>query len=117
MAELDDRDLERTLVELGGRLAYPSADLWPAVRQRIAARGERSWWSALRARPLVPVLATLLVILVAAFALSPEIVADAERVLGVPGIQIFPTKATPSVAPSPIAQQFPGQRAVSLADA
>jgi hypothetical protein len=117
MADLDERDFERTLVDLGGRLAYPSADLWPAVRRRIVTRSDRSWWSAPRARPFVPVFATLLVILVAAFALSPDLVADAERVLGVRGIQIFPTKATPSVAPSPAAQQFPGQRALSLADA
>jgi hypothetical protein len=119
MAELDERDLERTLSELGDRLAYPTADIWPAVRQRISERRARPWVSRLGVSsfgPLVPIFATVVVILVAFFALSPNLIADAERVLGVQGIQIFPTKATPSVAPSAPAQ-FPGQRAASLADA
>lgn len=116
MSEIGERDLERTLGELGERLAYPTADLWPAVRRRITERRARSWWSSLRARPLVPALATLLVILVVAFALSPELVANAERVLGVPGIQIFRTTATPTTLPR-ATPAFPGQRALSLTDA
>ena len=117
MAELDEQELERTLSELGSRLDYPTADIWPAVRRRISEHARRPWWSALRERPLVPVFATLLVLLVAGLALSSDLVADAERVLGVRGIQIFPTKATPSVAPSPAAPRFPGQLVPSLADA
>src|SRR5919201_4937214 len=35
---IDERDLERALDDLGARLTYPKRDLWPAVRQRNAAR-------------------------------------------------------------------------------
>ena len=48
MAErLDDRDLERTLSDIGTRLGGTKRDLWPAVRTRIAERRARPWWSRL----------------------------------------------------------------------
>src|SRR5437762_268763 len=70
MAELDDRELERTLGELGERLAYPRADLWPAVRERISRGPSRRLWAwprlapvavtlVYRSRPGIPVSATV----------------------------------------------------------
>ena len=79
MAErLDDRDLERTLSDIGTRLGGTKRDLWPAVRTRIAERRARPWWSRLSIErgALAPVAATLAVILVAALLLTPR-VADA----------------------------------------
>src|SRR5438093_843386 len=67
MAErLDDRDLERTLSDIGTRLGGTKRDLWPAVRTRIAERRARPWWSRLSIErgALAPVAATLAVILV-----------------------------------------------------
>ena len=96
MAELDDRELERTLGELGERLAYPRADLWPAVRQRISRGPSRRLWAWPR---LAPVAVTLGVILLVVLALSPAGI----RIFSLPGVQIFQSKATPSPAPKPTA--------------
>jgi hypothetical protein len=116
---MDERDLERTLSELGERLAYPAADVWPAVRARIAERRTLPWWTRL-ATPrfaLAPVAATLAVMLVAALLLTPNLAAEAARVLGLPGAQIFRVPQTPAPTPAGAAPTFGGQRALSLADA
>jgi hypothetical protein len=94
MAELDERDLERTLGELGARLAYPSRDLWPSVRERIARPRSPRLWTWPR---IAPVAVTLAVILVVVLALSPAGI----RIFSLPGVQIFQTRATPTVAPQP----------------
>ena len=124
-SRMDERDLEEGLVDLGRRLDYPSADLWPAVRERIARR-RRPWWRALAAprSPLIPIAATLLVILIAVLAVSPEARAKAAEILGLRGVQIFQVPATPSPTPSrppgatvtPPPQSFQGTR-VTLAEA
>src|SRR2546428_6768176 len=98
MNDMDDQDLERALSAVGGRRAYPDRDLWPAVRRRITERRAGRWWSglALGRLPLAPVLATLLVMLVAVFALSPELRARAAEMLGLRGVQIIQVQQTPS---------------------
>jgi len=115
-----DRDIERTLSEIGTRLDGPTRDMWPAVRARIAARRALPWWTrlGLDARTLAPVAATLAVILVAAFVLTPGLAARAAEVLGLPGAQIFRVSSTPTALPrsSPFVS-FPGERAASLAEA
>ena len=121
--DLDDQDLERALSDVGGRLAYPDRDLWPAVRRRITERRAGPWWSglALGQVPLAPVLVTLLVMLVAVFALSPELRARAAETLGLRGVQIIQVQQTPSPTPSRTAgptptPAFQGTR-VTLAEA
>src|SRR5437899_6098844 len=102
MNNMDDQDLERALSDVGGRLAYPDRDLWPAVRRSITERRAGRWWSglALGRPPLAPVLATLLVMLVAVFALSPELRARAAEMLGLRGVQIIQVQQTQSPTPS-----------------
>jgi hypothetical protein len=117
---LDDRDLERTLSEIGSRLDGPKRDLWPAVRARIAERRAQPWWSRLGVdgRALAPIAATLAIILVAAFLLTPDLAARAAEVLGLPGAQIFRISTTPTPMPTTGAYvSFPGQRATSIAEA
>jgi len=117
---LDDRDLERTLSDIGTRLETPKRDLWPAVRERIAERRARPWWSrlGLDRRTLAPVAVTLVVILVAAFLLTPDLAARAAEILGVPGAQIFRVRTNPPPSPTTGASvTFPGQRAASVAEA
>jgi hypothetical protein len=116
---LEDRDLERTLADIGARLESPKRDLWPAVRERIAERRARPWWSrlGLDRRTLAPVAVTLAVILVAAFVLTPDLAARAAEVLGVPGAQIFRVRTTPPPSPTTGAFAFPGRRAASVAEA
>jgi hypothetical protein len=117
---LDERDLERTLSEIGTRLDAPKRDLWPGVRARIAQRRAQPWWSRLGVdrRTLAPIAATLAVILVAAFLLTPDLAARAAEVLGLPGAQIFRVSTTPTPPPTTGASvSFPGQRAASLAEA
>ena len=46
---LSERDLERTLSDIGPRLEGPTRDMWPAVRTRIADRQAQPWWSRLGA--------------------------------------------------------------------
>ena len=117
---IDERDLESTLSDIGTRLDRPTRDMWPAVRERIAERRARPWWSRLGfdGRMLAPVAATLGVILVAAFLLTPNLAARAAEVLGLPGAQIFRVSSTPTTLPrSSSFVSFPGQRAASLAEA
>jgi hypothetical protein len=120
MPELDDRDLEAALSDIGKRLAYPETNVWPAVRARITSQRKRPWWSSFGGSrfTLAPVAATLAVMLVATFALTPALVSVAEQVLGLPGAQIFRVLETPSPKPatSPVVT-FAGERAASLADA
>ena len=119
MSERIDDRLEQTLAEIGTRLDGPARDLWPAVRTRIAER-QAPWWSRLgfNGRTLAPVAATLAVILVAAFLLTPDLAARAAEVLGLPGAQIFRVSTTPTPMPTTGAYvSFPGQRAASVAEA
>ena len=115
---LDDSDLERTLGEIGARLDGPKRDLWPAVRIRIAERSARPWWSrlVLDRRTLAPVAATLAIIFVAAFLLTPDLAARAAQVFGLPGVQIYPVPETPSSRPT-TALTFAGQRVATAAEA
>jgi hypothetical protein len=113
----DERELERTLSDIGGRLEGPRRDMWPAVRERIAGRHPMPWWRVgLERVSLAPVAATLAVILTAAFLLTPDLAARAAEVLGLPGVQIFRVPATPPAATTP-SGTFPGQRAASVAEA
>src|SRR5712692_11114785 len=117
---MNERELERTLSDIGARLESPRRDLWPAVHARIAGRHARPWWSrlGLDRRTLAPVAATLAVILVAAFLLTPDLAARAAEVLGLPGAQIFRIATTPTPMPTTSASvSFPGQRAASVAEA
>jgi hypothetical protein len=54
---------------------------------------------------------------VVALALTPDLVAYAERVLGLPGVQIFRVPEQPTPAPSVQREPFSGTRVSSLADA
>src|SRR2546430_2395866 len=80
---LRETDLERTLSDIGTRLDGPKRDMWPAVRARIADRRAQPWWSrlGLDARTFAPIAATLVVILVAVFALTPSLVDGLEHLL------------------------------------
>jgi hypothetical protein len=113
--ELEERDLERTLVEIGRDLRVPSRDLWPAVRTRIVA-GRVPWWQRLSPRFALAPAATVAVLLVAVLALSPEVRARAAEVLGIRGVQIFQVPESPSPA-TPSAAVFAGRRVQSLAEA
>ena len=117
---LGDPDLERTLSDIGTRLDGPKLDLWPAVRARIAERRAQPWWSrlGLDRQTLAPIAATLVVILVAAFLLTPGLAARAAEILGLPGAQIFRISTTPTPMPTTSASvSFQGQRAASVAEA
>jgi hypothetical protein len=115
---LDERDLERTLSDIGTRLDGPKRDMWPAVRTRIAERRAQPWWSGLGLdrQSLAPVAATLAVILVAAFVLTPSVVDAVEHLLNIPGVQIFRVPTTPTPTTGAFVT-FPGQRAASVAEA
>ena len=115
---LEERDLERTLSDIGGRLEGPKRDLWPAVRTRIAERRAQPWWSRLSfdRRTLAPIAATLAIILVAAFVLTPDLAARAAQVLGLPGVQIYQVPQTPTTRPT-AALTFAGQRVATAAEA
>jgi hypothetical protein len=116
---LDDRDLERTLSDIGGRLGGPRRDLWPSVRERIAERRAQPWWSrlGLNRSTLAPVAATLAVILVAAFLLTPDLAARAAQVLGLPGVQIYQVPQSPTARPNASLPTFAGQRVATTAEA
>jgi len=117
---LDDRDLERTLSDIGTRLDGPRRDMWPAVRARIAERNAQPWWSrlGLDRRTLAPVAATLTVILVAAFVLTPAFADGLGHLLNIAGVQIFRIANTPTPMPTTTATvPFPGQRAATVAEA
>jgi hypothetical protein len=114
---MNERELERTLSDISGRLEGPTRDMWPAVRERIVGRRPTPWW---RVGPqsvsLAPLAATLAVILVAAFVLTPSFVDALEHVLNIPGVQIFRVPATPTATTGAFVT-FAGQRAASLAEA
>ena len=115
----EDGGLERTLSEIGARLDGPKRDLWPAVRTRIAERRARPWWSrlALDRTTLAPVAATLAIILVAAFLLTPDLAARAAQVLRLPGVQIYQVPQTPTASSTSPALTFAGQRVTTAAEA
>jgi hypothetical protein len=115
---LDDRDLERTLSDIGARLDGPRRDMWPAVRTRIAERRTQPWWSrlALNGRSFAPVAATLTVMLVATFLLTPAFADALEHLLNIPGVQIFRVATTPTPTTTATVP-FPGQRTASVAEA
>lgn len=117
---LEDRDLEQTLSDIGTRLDGPKRDMWPAVRTRIAERSAQPWWSRLGAdrRTFAPIAATLAVILVAVFVLTPAFADALGHLLNIPGVQIFRVATTPTPMPTTTASVgFPGQRAASVAEA
>jgi len=121
MAErMDERDLERALTEIGRDLP-PGRDLWPAVSARIAAGRRTPWWATfgLPRFAVAPALVTLLVLAIAAIGLTTNLVADAERILGLRGVQIFRVPETPTPPPSTKASPvlFTGTKVVALADA
>ncbi|HJW49354.1 MAG TPA: hypothetical protein VJ726_08055 [Candidatus Limnocylindria bacterium] len=108
-------ELEATLTDLGGRLAYPRPTrLGDAVRARLHEPRPRRWWDAILSPryAFAPALATLLLILVVSLAATP---AAADLFLRLRGIDIFQSTATPAPAASP-AVPFPGER-VSLDEA
>jgi hypothetical protein len=111
-------ELEATLTDLGGRLAYPRPTrLGDAVRARLHEPRPRRWWDSLLSPryAFAPAFATLLLILVVSLAAVPGVRAAADEFLRLRGIDIFQTTATPAPAASP-AVPFPGER-VSLEDA
>lgn len=113
-----DRELETALRDVGAHLAYPpTADLLPAVRARLEPRGGEGFWATLWSPrvALVPALATVALLLVAALAFQP-IGATAVEALGLRGLVIFRTAETPP--PSSGAVILPdAKRVASLATA
>ena len=109
-----DAAVERALVEVGARLAFPpTPDLSVAVRARLAAGPPRrpAVWAALGSRPrlamllagaVVMLLAGAVVMLLAALlGVSPgarDAVADW---LGMRGVRFFSSAETPTVSPTP----------------
>src|SRR5256886_5869261 len=116
---LRETDLERTLSDIGTRLDGPKRDMWPAVRARIADRRAQPWWSrlGLDARTFAPIAATLVVILVAVFVLTPSLVDGLEHLLNIPGLQIYKVPQTPTARPNASAPAFAGQRVATAAEA
>jgi hypothetical protein len=117
---MDERDLERSLSEIGTRLDGPRRDMWPAVRTRIEERRAQPWWSRLGVDrgTFAPVLATLTVILVTALVLTPGFADALGHLLNIPGVQIYRVATTPTPMPTTTATvPFPGQRAASVAEA
>ena len=116
---LDDRDLERTLSDIGTRLDGPKRDMWPAVRARIAERRAQPWWSRLGfdGRTLAPIAATVAIILVAALLLTPRFADALGHLLSIPGVQIYQVPQSPTAQPNASAPTFAGQRVASAAEA
>jgi hypothetical protein len=118
---MDEGEVERTLTDIGREIPYSGRDLWPAVSARIASRRRTPWWAALGLPryAVAPALIALLVVAFAAIAVTTSLVADAERILGLRGVQIFRVPETPTPVPStqPSPALFTGTRALSLADA
>ena len=116
---LDDRDIERTLADIGARLDGPKRDMWPAVRTRIAERRARPWWSRLvfDRNTLAPVAATLAVILVAGLLLTPRFADALGNLLNIRGVQIYRVPQTPTARPTAAALTFAGQRVTTAAEA
>jgi hypothetical protein len=109
-------ELEATLTDLGGRLAYPRPTrLGDAVRARLHEGRPRRWWDAVLSPryAFAPATATLLLILFVTLAAVPEVRAAADEFLRLRGIDIFQTTATPTAPAASPAVPFPGER-VSL---
>ena len=108
-SRVPDDELERTLAEVGRRLAYPSgANVSAAVRERIGAPGRAGLLEAFRRhRVLAPAFAVAL-LLVAIGLASPDVRGAAGEFLRLRGIDIFPVPSVPNVSPS--APVFGGQR-------
>lgn len=101
---MTDAELEALLRDVGGRLRYPATpDLAQRVRARIEAgpRPRGTWLDALRGLRLAPIALTLVVILAAAAALSPQVRAGAAEFLRLRGIDLFPVPAVPTPTASP----------------
>jgi len=98
---MDDRTLERTLGDIGARLAYaPPTDLRRAVLARIATAPAPAarWWDHI-ASPrlgLRPAAIALAVLLLAVALASPGVRTAAGEILRIGGIDIFRVPATAS---------------------
>ena len=116
---MDERELERTLSDIGERLDRPGREMWPAVRARIADRQAQPWWSRLNlsGSALAPIVATVAVILVAAFLLTPGVADALGHLLSLPGVQIYQVPQTPTARPNASPPTFAGQRVASAAEA
>jgi len=116
---IDERELERTLSEIGERLDHPARDMWPAVRARIADRHASPWWSrlGLSGGMVAPVAATLAVIVVAALLLTPGVADALGHLLSIPGVQIYQVPESPTARPNASAPTFAGQRVATAAEA
>ena len=116
---LDDRDLERTLSDIGARLDGPKRDMWPAVRTRIAERRAKPWWSRLHLErgAFAPVAATLAIILVAGLLLTPRFADALGHLLSIPGLQIYRVPESPTARPNASPPTFAGQRVTSVTEA
>src|SRR5919201_575697 len=118
MPDMNERELERTLTDIGGRLLSSERDIWPAVRARIGERRIRPWWAFTFDRHvLAPIAATVAVILVVAFLLTPDLASRAAQVLGFPGVQIYRVPQTPTARPNAVAPTFAGERVGTIAEA
>src|ERR671936_103848 len=85
---LRDDELERTLADIGERLAYPrSTAIVATVRERIARPRPR--WAALFGRPLLPAAIIALLLVATAFG---------AQVLRLPGLEIFQLRTAPPAA-------------------
>ena len=101
-----DPELERALIELGPRLAYPpTPDLATSVSRRLLEQPAhpRPWWqNGPPARRLAYALVVLLALVAALLALWPAGRAAVAQRLGIRGVEIFHEPApTPTVAPTP----------------
>lgn len=97
---LDDVELESVLRDVASHVVYPAtADLVPAVRERIAPHPRPSFWRELWSPrfAVVPAAVTVILLALATVAFQP---AGARAIDGLRGLVIFRTAATPSPAPS-----------------
>ncbi len=113
-----DRELETALRDVGTHLSYPATtDLLPAVRARIAERGQEGLWPTFWSPRMafVPALATLALLLAATLAFQP-IGATAAEALGLGRLAIFRAAETPA-ATSGKAVLADAQRVASVEEA
>lgn len=103
---MTEHELEATLADVGGRLAYPRPTrLADAVGARLREPRSGRWWDALRSPryAFAPIVATLVVLVLAVALAIPEARAAASEFLHLRGIDIFraPSVATPAANASP----------------
>lgn len=103
---MSEQELDATLADLGGRLAYPQPTrLADAVSARLREPRAGRWWDALRSprHAFAPVFATVAVFALVIILAMPDARAAAGDFLHAWGIDIFrtPAIATPSASPSP----------------